>query len=398
MACSRFFILGNGGAAIHAIMALRAAGFDGDIHQISDTPGPAFNPMLSPYYLKGKISWENCFPYEENFYDKYRVICHMGRAVQKLDPYSNYLETVDGKRFEYDKCLIATGARPVIPPVPGLQDSPHALPLRDAQSTLKMMAKMAQSRKIMVLGASFIGLELTEIFTSQGKEVILLDVADQLVPRGAHRKTAEQLNRYLTENGVDVRLGCTLEGLEGAPDGAVCHFPESIIEEADFVAVCTGICPNIDFIDTEQVKVGQAIIVDAHMKTNVPNLYAAGDACQCFNRLSGESQWMGTWANACYQGRTAGLHMMGKPARFEGALPQHITPLFQWTYAQIGDVHRSGDTVRIESNGDPFKGSYCLKVFDGGKLVGANLINSPEKIAPAVQAISRGLNSRSEGL
>lgn len=393
MARLRFFILGNGGAAIHAIMALRGAGFEGDIHLISDTPGPAFNPMLSPYYLKGKISWEDCFPYEENFYKKNHVICHMDRAVQKLDTYANCLETVDGKYFEYDKCLVATGARPVIPPVPGLQDSPYALPLRDAQSTLKMMAKMAESRKVMVLGASFIGIELAEIFTMQGKEVILLDVAAQLVPKGAHKQTAELLKRYLAENGVDVRLGCTLEGLEGAPDGAVCHFPESIIEEADFVAVCTGIRPNIDFIDTEQVAVDQAIVVDAHMKTNIPNVYAAGDACQCFNRLSGDSEWMGTWANACYQGRTAGLNMMGKPVRFEGALPQHISPLFEWTYAQIGDVHRSGDAVRIESSGDPFKGSYCLKVFEGDKLVGANLINAPQQIAPVVQAITRGLDA-----
>ena len=222
-------------------------------------------------------------------------------------------------------------------------------------------------------------------------EVILLDVADQMLPGGAHATSAAFLENYFTQQGVDVRLGCTLEGLEGTSKGVSCFFPESIIEEADFVAVCTGIRPNLTFVDPAQVEMGDAILVDAQMRTSADSLYAAGDVCQGLNRLSGKHEWMGTWGNACYQGRTAGFNMAGKYAAFAGAIPQHVSPLFAWTYAQFGDVKRKGGNVQTESHGNPFEGMYRVVTYDGDIPVGINLFNCLDGVGEMKKAVTEGL-------
>jgi nitrite reductase (NADH) large subunit len=127
------------------------------------------------------------------------------------------------------------------------------------------------------------------------------------------------------------------------------------------------------------------------MQTNEPGLYAAGDVSESFNRLSLRQEWMGTWANACYQGRTAGMNMAGISTRFAGSIPQHVSPIFSWIYMQIGDALRVGPKVTNEENGDPFKGPYTITIFDDDVLVGANLINNPMDLAWIKKEINRGL-------
>ena len=208
----RILILGNGGAAAHAIMAARRAGFEGEIHLVSDTDNPAFNPMLAPYYLKGALAWKHCFPFGPDFYQKYHVIGHFGSAVKHLDAAEKTALLANGKKISYSKCLLATGASPIIPPIPGLQGSPCTFPLRTADSALKIQDAMQSAQKVIVLGASLVGVRVAEILHKKGVDVILLDVAPQIMPGGAHSWAAKMLQGYIEEQGIDVRIGCSLEG------------------------------------------------------------------------------------------------------------------------------------------------------------------------------------------
>ncbi len=391
MTSLRLLILGNGGAAVHAIKAARFAGHTGEIHQISDTTGPAFNPMLAPYFLKESIPWENCFPFGTDLYKRYNVICHFGSKVEVLDAANKWVRLANGNKLSYDRCLVATGAASVVPPVPGLKGSPHAFPLRTAESALHLKRAISGSKKAVVLGASLVGVKVAEILRRQQVEVILLDVADQILPGGAHSTSAAFLEEYFIGKGIDVRLGCSLEGLEGTSRGVCCFFPESIIEEADFVAVCTGIRPNLAFLDPSQVEIDNAILVDEQMRTNIEDLYAAGDVCQGMNRLSGKREWMGTWGNACYQGRTAGFNMAGKYATYPGAIPQHVSPFFDWTYAQVGDVQRKEKGIHTESFGNPFDGTYRVVTYDGNIPLGINLFNCLDGVGEMKKAITEQL-------
>ena len=335
----RFFILGNGGAAIHAIKAIREAGYTGDLHQISDNSGQAFNPTVAPYYLSGKTKWDTCFPFSDKFIEEYKVIAHHGVRVISLDADLTTITTESGKVFYYDKCLIATGARPVMPPIPGLQESRYSLPLREPGTAQNMLESLHTASNVLVLGASFVGVKLAEVFLKKGINVVLADIAPQVMPQGAHKHAALHVENYLRLKGIDIKLTCSLNKVDEGPNG----------------------------------------------------LYAAGDVCESFNRLSSAQQWMGTWGNACFQGRVAGTNMAGDSARFAGSIPQHVSPVFSWTYMQIGDALREGPRVTYQEDGDPFKGPYKITVFDNDVLVGANLINNPMDLARIKKEISRGL-------
>ena len=235
---------------------------------------------------------------------------------------------------------------------------------------------MRTARKAVVLGASLVGMEMAEILVKKGIDVILLDVVDQVLPRGTHPSVAAMLRRYLEVHGVDVRLGCTMEGMEGANEGVVCHFSGDVIEEADMVLVCTGVRPNLGFVDREQVKVELAVLTDERMRTSAENLYAAGDASQGLNLVSGRQDWLGTWGSACYQGRTAGRHMAGKEAVYPGTLPENISPFFEWNYAQMGDIQPQGErraSCRLRRS--RARAAIACSPFRTVRLTGANLIN-----------------------
>jgi NADPH-dependent 2,4-dienoyl-CoA reductase/sulfur reductase-like enzyme len=385
----RIVILGNGGAAVFAAQAARTSGHSGEIHIVSDVDTPAFNPMLSPYYLKGIIPWEGCFPFGRRFYDEHDIIFHFNAPVESLDIINQQVALTNGKQFFYDRCLIATGASPVIPPVPGLRDSSRVYPLRTAVSVKNLEKSTRSAKRVIVLGASFVGLKVAEVLNKKAVKVILLDVVDQILPRGAHPSSAMFLRTYFEEHGVDIRLGCAMEGMEGTPEGVVCHFPDNIIEEADFVTVCTGVSPNLGFIHTNGVNVKQAILTDEQMQTSRQNLYAAGDVCQGYNRFSGQHDWLGTWESACCQGRIAGYNMTGKEAACPGSIPQNISSFFDWIYAQLGDVQPKRNDARCIVCGDPRKEGHCVITFDGDTLAGANLINCTHLAGKVRQAIVR---------
>jgi NADPH-dependent 2,4-dienoyl-CoA reductase/sulfur reductase-like enzyme len=371
----RLVMLGNGGAAVSAAKAARLSGYEGEICMVSDTDEESFNPMLGPYYLKGLISWEGCFPFGPGFSREYGITCSFGAPVELLDPVNQEVILAGGKRLSYDRCLIATGASPVVPAIPGLKGSSRTFVLRTAASVKGLEKVISVSRKAVVLGASFVGLKVAEILKERGLEVVLLDVVDQVLPRGAHPEVAALLKTYFEDKGVDVRLDCTMEGMEGAREGVVCRFSDSIIEEADFVVVCTGVRPNSGFVNPEQVDTDQAILVDVQMRTSAPNLYAAGDVSQGRNLLSGTREWFGTWQNSCYQGRTAGGNMAGGNTAFYGSIQENISPFFEWTYAQIGDVRPEGPDSGHVTFGSARDGGYGLLAFESDILVGANLIN-----------------------
>ena len=390
-----YFVLGNGGAAIHAIKSIRSVGYSGDLHQISDDSGPAFNPMVAPYFLSEKTSWDTCFPFGDNFIEEHQIIAHHGDKVVSLDADSSTITTAGGKDFNYDKCLIATGAHPVMPPIPGLAESGCALPLREPETAQNMLESLSTASKVLVLGASFVGVKLAEVFLKKGIRVVLADIAPQLMPQGAHKNTAHHVERYLRDKGIDIRLNCSLSKVEAASGAALCHFPDGSTEKVDFIAVSAGIRPNLEFLDSEQVKINRAVCTNVYMQTNKSNLYAAGDVCESFDRLSSSQRWMGTWPNACYQGRVAGLNMAGVLTRYAGSIPQHVSPIFSWTYMQIGDALREGSKVRHEEHGDPFTGPYKIIVYDDDTLVGANLINNAMDLAWIKKEMNEGLGLQS---
>ena len=166
---------------------------------------------------------------------------------------------------------------------------------------------MASAQKAVILGASLVGIKIAEIMSKQKARIIVVDVADQVMPHGAHRVTAGFLQRYFEQHKVDFKLGCSLQGLSESEGGVCCLFPEEIVEDADFIGVCTGIRSNLQFVDRGQVDMDLGILVDAHCRSSVPGLYAAGDCAQGVNPMSGKREWQGHLGQCLQPGKDSGF-------------------------------------------------------------------------------------------
>jgi NADPH-dependent 2,4-dienoyl-CoA reductase/sulfur reductase-like enzyme len=385
-------IVGNGGAAAHGIMALREAGYDGAIDVISDVPGPPFNPMLLPYYLKGVIGWEQCFPFGLDFYEPLGVTCHTGSPAASLNAGNRELVLADGRRFQYDQCLVASGAGCIVPNLPGLPGCRRALTFRTRECGLRMNEQVHVSKSVSILGASLVGAKLGEVMAAHGLHVTLIDLADRLLPGASHPETSRSLQDLLEARGIDVRLSHRLTGVSESQTNVRLNFQDHDSVTADFACVCIGVRPNLDFVDRTEVRIETGIVVDRTCRSSAEGLYAAGDAAEGLNLLTGRHQWFGLWGKACYQGRTAGLNMAGRDAGYPGTLPEYITPIADHSFAGIGDVMIQGGDCRHIFHHDEDGRCDIVLAFQGGLLTGFNLIDRLDEISLLKTALIRQLD------
>lgn len=404
-------IVGNGAAAAEAVLGLRRVGYDGDIHLFADNDRPPYNPMLGTYLVSGAIPPERAFPFgdERAFYGGNRLTPHLNQTVTHLDAVEQTLTTQDGAVHYYSRCLVATGARSSIPPVPGLKealapaqargqsrgflaDKKRVFTLRSFDDALRLRQALVElgsteAKRAAVIGASFAGVKIAAVLHNLGLHVCLIEREPSVLPVCAHPVCARLMERHLFEEGYQLRLGTRLVGLETGTGAMRLHFDTSgcntgsctsetacvedaTQEDVDLIVVCTGIQPSLDFMTPGQVVIEDGIVVDEQMRSSVPTLFAAGDVAQGKNLMSGRHEIIGLWSSARYQGRAAGRSLAGVPSNYPGGIPHNITHVGRMVFATAGCL-RDYDHVEVRREGDGLQ----LRVWQNQRLVGVNLLN-----------------------
>lgn len=268
---------------------------------------------------------------------------HLGSPVVELDTERQEIRASNGVSLQYSRCLVASGASPYLPPVTGIKGE-GVYTMRTLEDALRLrQALKTNPHRALVVGASMVGIKLVEVFYEAGMEVCLADLAPQVFPLAASPECAEIITRYLEGKGIKLRLGAGIAGIETAKHGLKAYFSDHEgSEEADLAVIAIGVRPNLQFLDPAQVKIDKGLVVDDHLRTSAPNLYAAGDVAQGTNLLSGEKENIGLWANASYQGRTAGRNMAGVADVYLGSIPHNIIYFMDMVFVGMGDVHRGG--------------------------------------------------------
>jgi 3-phenylpropionate/trans-cinnamate dioxygenase ferredoxin reductase subunit len=385
-------IVGNGCAGAECIKALRESGYREKIHLLTDSRWPIANPMLTTYYVAGKIGFEGLFPYgaSQEFYLKYGVDVYAESPVVALDAEKKAVYAKSGQEFKYDKCLVATGATPVLPTVEGIGPD-RVYTLRTVEDAIRLKEAMVKApTKALVVGASMIGIKVMGLFNKASMEVCLVDLAQHIFPLTAHSECARVIEERLVQRGIKLRFGAGIEKVEETPRGIKAYFDGNTeSEEADLLMVCIGVRANTDFIDQKQVSVEKGILVDEYMRTNMPGLYAAGDVAQGKNLLSGASEIIGLWNNARYQGRTAGRNMAGGNESFTASIPHNITHFMGMEFVGIGDVETYD---RTEKKHDGKR--YIQLFWKDGLLTGANFLDSYTESGVIKHALIKGLRQK----
>jgi len=242
----------------------------------------------------------------------------------------------------YDKLAITTGAVPIVPSIPGIHLE-NIFTLHGLEHAEGIKANLAEGRAkdVVIVGAGLIGVEMTESLVSAGCRVTLLEMLPQLLPTILDWEMAELVRQHFEAKGVRVLLGTRASGFEG--DGRVRRvLTEKEAIPADMVIIGVGVRPNAKLAVEAGLEIGArgAILVDEHMRTSDPDIYAAGDCVQCVDLVTGRPCYFPLGSTANKQGRVAAVNICGGDERFPGVVGTTVCKVFDYTVARTGLTER----------------------------------------------------------
>lgn len=379
----KYLILGAGAASSWAVRGIRQEDKDGTVTIVGKEPYRTYSlPLLSKGFIQGRYPEDKIFTVKEDFYDTNNVSFINSNAATSLNTSSKTVELENGDKISYEKLLICTGGSPLKIKTPG-SDIRRVYYLRTLDDAKKIKAAAGSANQAVVMGGSFIGIELAAALRELGLSVKLLMIEkypwEGLVPQ----EIGSYFISLLQDNGVSVH-----------PEEKVVEIHEenglakSVRTEngksctGDLFGIGAGITLNIDFINDSDIKTNKGICVDEFMRTNLPDVYAAGDVAEFKDLVLGTTHLTGHIESAQFQGRTAGRNMAGAHEAFS-QVTAYDTEIFGTMLMFIGACDMGTEHIIRGSESQP----QGLFSFKEGKLLGALLIKPGGKEIRAVREL-----------
>jgi NADPH-dependent 2,4-dienoyl-CoA reductase/sulfur reductase-like enzyme/nitrite reductase/ring-hydroxylating ferredoxin subunit len=357
----RIVILGGGAAGFAAAEMLRREGFGGSLTMLSaDDAAPYDRPNLSKDFLAGSAP-EDWIPLRPaDYYRENGIDLRLGAEAVEIDANGRRVALKSGEIHRFDRLLIATGAEPVRLAIPGA-DAPHVRMLRSLADCRALIARAATARRVAILGASFIGLEVAAALRQRGLEVAVVAPEARPMEKTLGPALGDFLRRVHEEHGVRFHLGRRAERIE--PQRMILDDGAAI--EAELVVVGIGVRPRLALAERAGLANEGGILVNEQLETSVPGIFAAGDVARWPDRASGERLRIEHWVVAERQGQTAARNMLGRGERF--ALP----PFF-WTQhydVAIDYVGHAAAWDALEVEGDIPARDAAVRYRRGGRTL-----------------------------
>lgn len=369
----RYAIVGFGTAGCHAAEAIRAHDQTGEIHVYGDTGLAPYNPMLTTYYLSGKLGYEGMFPFGTLAELQRRLgFAYHQERVSRVHADTLTVEA-GGITRPYDKILISTGASAFSPAVKGLAPE-DAFQMRTVEDAGRLKERLAGTgvKYAVVVGASMVGIKVAEALAKHGAQVCLVDLAKGIFPLAAYPEVGGIIERRIARQGFRLFFGTSIDHMELQNGQKTAVLTDGTHIPADLVCLCIGTRAAVSVVQGE-VDIDRGIIVNQRMETSAPGIYAAGDCCEGMNLETGSHQVIGLWANANRQGQAAGTNMAGGQAVFRGNITHNITHFLGMDFIGLGDNRLQGQVLEA---GSPEGGLYVRAVIRGGRIVGVNILDN----------------------
>ena len=372
----RHLVIGGGTAGLNAIRTIREE--DGGASEITLVSAERpYSRMVLPYYLGDSIAESHVFTATPASLAAWKVKTLIGRKAAKLDPAARTLTLDDGSTVEYDDCLIATGSSAARAPVPGA-DGAGVHSFWTLEQARGVLTSVTPGSQVVMVGAGFISFTILNSILSLGAKLTVVELAPRILPRMVDDIGAGVVEDWLKAHGVTVRTNAKLAKIEDVKGRKRLKFASGSDLIADVVIMATGIRTNLAWLEDSGVDIEQGIIVDEHLRSNVPNVYAAGDVAQGRDLISGQSAVHAIEPTAQEHGRIVGANMAGKDVRYRGSLIINIVEVCHLDAASFG----AWDDARAEaiSGLKKDRNAYRKLLFTGERLTGAIIIGRSNDI------------------
>ena len=373
-------IIGNGPAGVVAAETLRKCDPKATITLIGDEPEPPYSRMALPYLMMGDIGEPGTYLRKGHDHFAGLGIALLQGHVESVDTAARSIRLAQGKPLDYDRLLIATGAHPVKPPIPGL-DLPGVHPCWTMADARSIIARAAPGSRVVQVGAGFIGCIIMEALVSRGVKLAVVEMGDRMVPRMMTPAAGTMIRTWCEGKGVRVHVNARVASIARAAsgDGLVARLSSGDELGADLLIVAAGVQPNVAFLRGSGVTCATGILVDATMQTNIPGVYAAGDVAEAIDFSTGGRTLNAIQPNAVEQARVAALNMAGRSVESRGSLALNVLDtlgLISTSFGQWAGV-AGGENVELVDQGN-FR--YLCLQFKEDVLVGATAIGLTEHV------------------
>jgi NADPH-dependent 2,4-dienoyl-CoA reductase/sulfur reductase-like enzyme len=309
-----YLVVGAGPAGVIAAETLRRTDPAGSVVLLGDEPEAPYSRMALPYLLAENVGEEGT--HLRHGADHYRGLGIDVRRdrITKVSPDERTVALESGGSQSYDRLLIATGSRAI----PGVE---NCWTLEDAR---KIAARTPAGSRVVLLGAGFIGCIVLEALVARGVQLTVIEMEDRMLPRMMDHTGGDMIKRWCEDKGVSVLTSTQVSGIEEANGALQLSFSGGGGLEVDFVVCAAGVRPNVEFLEGSGIALGDGILVDNCLQTNVEGVYAAGDVAQGPDFSSGEQQIHAIQPTASEHGRIAALNMAGRTTRYRGSLSMNV--------------------------------------------------------------------------
>ncbi len=366
-------IVGGGQAGFEAASSLRAAGYADPIAIVCDEPHlPYQRPPLSKGYVLDKQGLDEVELRPAAYYRDHAIEVITGESVTAVDRAARRILMASGRSRPYDTLVLAVGARNRLLSVEGggLECVRYLRTLAESQ---EVKARLGHADRVVVVGGGFIGLEIAAVARTLGKTVTVIEAQQRLMPRAVAPVISEFYRALHNRHGVTVLCGAAVARIAPADAGGVVVLADGARHNADLVVVGIGVVPNTDLAERAGLAVQNGILVDEHLQTSDPAIYAVGDCAAHPNPFAGGCIRLESVQNACDQARTAAASIAGKRTVYT-SLPWFWTDQYD-VRLQMAGLSQGHDAAIVRGSIDDAK--FSVFYFSGNRLVAVDSVNRP---------------------
>jgi len=381
----RYVIIGNGVAGTTAAEHLRKHDQEGDITMVTNEDLPFYYRIRLNEFISGDIEEGDLVAKRDEWYGERKINLRLGTRVVGGSADDKFVETDKGEKLAYDALLIATGSHSFVPPIAG-SEKKGVFALRGVQDARDIRAWAGERNDVVLIGGGLLGLEAGNALAKLGKKVMVVEFFPRLLPRQLDVEGAKRLQVILEGMGFSFRLGAKTQEITGKDvlDGVLLEGGERLATE--MVVISAGVRPNMELADSLGLEVDKGIKVDEHLRTNQPDVYAAGDVAE-FRGMP-----YGIWPAALEQGKIAGANMAGENLRYEGTTMANSLKVVGIDLASAGNIDADGE---FESKTIQDEKVYKKIVIEANKVIGCIMLGDTKGFNRVTRAMAEGQDASS---